>query len=262
MENTGVLLGRQETDYVAGTIPYEIRNEEGNWQPFLPLGEWQQKNGKDLMACVTFSLLNAIETQEFFLTGQRVNYSDRWIAKMSGTTPEGNYLYKVADTVRKFGLVLEEDYPADSFEWNVYYQNIPEPKLTELKVKGAEWLKNHTLQYEWLDVTASELLKHLKQCPLQVVKPGHAIESFNLVEPSDVVEYFDSYSPFEKQMNRSIISDVLKPVLTIQNMNQFKTQNYKGELRVVLQASSMEEWKALCKVYGLNPDVITEVVDK
>lgn len=42
---------------------------------------------------------------------------------------------------------------------------------------------------------------------------------------------------------------------------QFKTQNYKGELRIVLQADSMETWEALCKVYGLDPKKIDEVIN-
>jgi hypothetical protein len=36
-------------------------------------------------------------------------------------------------------------------------------------------------------------------------------------------------------------------------MPQFKTQNYKGELRIVLQASTPAEWAALCAVYGIDP---------
>lgn len=36
-------------------------------------------------------------------------------------------------------------------------------------------------------------------------------------------------------------------------MSQFKTQNYKGELRIVLQASTPEQWAALCAVYGIDP---------
>jgi len=43
-------------------------------------------------------------------------------------------------------------------------------------------------------------------------------------------------------------------------MSQFKTQNYKGELRIVLQASNETEWLALCKVYGANPSEIDEEI--
>lgn len=43
-------------------------------------------------------------------------------------------------------------------------------------------------------------------------------------------------------------------------MNQFKTQNYKGELRIVLQASSIPEWDSLCKIYGVDPTHFDETV--
>jgi hypothetical protein len=45
-----------------------------------------------------------------------------------------------------------------------------------------------------------------------------------------------------------------------QTMSQFKTQNYHGELRIVLAASIPEEWKALCAVYGVDPNKIDETV--
>src|SRR5688572_10162418 len=110
-QNHGVRPGKRPTDFVAGTLPFEERNPSGNWRQFLPPGEWQRVNSVDLMACVTFSLLNAIETQELQQTRSQINYSDRWIAMMSETTPDGNWLYKVADTVRKYGLVREESWP-------------------------------------------------------------------------------------------------------------------------------------------------------
>jgi hypothetical protein len=109
--NDGALLGRRDTDFVAGTLPYEERNPAGDWEPYAPPGERQSSYKGDSMSCVSFSAINSIETQEKFLTGNQPNYSDRWTAKRSGTTRQGNYLWKVADTIRKEGLVLQEDYP-------------------------------------------------------------------------------------------------------------------------------------------------------
>ncbi len=45
------------------------------------------------------------------------------------------------------------------------------------------------------------------------------------------------------------------------NMGQFKTQNYKGELRIVLQASDIDNWKELCQVYGIDPSQIDEIIN-
>lgn len=259
--NYGVIEGKRDTDFVAGTIPYKELNPTGNWKNYLPPGEWQHSNFADSMACVSFSLLNAIETQEKFLTGKQTNYSDRWLALMSETTPEGNYLYKVADTVRKYGLVKEESWPTPAnFTWESYYAKPSAKKQAELLAEGKKWLETHTFAYEWIGTTLEEIQKNLKHTPLQVVIPGHAIEGFN--EVGDTTHYFDSYTPFEKTTWRGNLASILKPVLTVKGtMNQFKTQNYKGELRVVLQASSPTEWEALCKIYGLDPKNVQEVVN-
>lgn len=210
----GVIPHRRPRDFVAGTLPYVIRLLSGLWKPYLPPGEWQYSHFVDTMACVTFSLLNCLETQELFLTGKQINYSDRWIAMMSGTTMAGNYLAVVADTVRKYGLVKEESWPAPAnYTWDGYYA-IPSPqKMAALKAEGQEWLKTHQLDYEWLGTDLATILKELKMCPLQIVKPGHAIEGF--YEEGEVMHYFDSYSPFEKQIPRNGLTDVMKPLLTM-----------------------------------------------
>src|SRR4051812_22652704 len=114
--NHGLLeIGRRPRDFVGADLPFEVRLPSGNWQAYLPVGELQREIAGlpivETMACVSFSLTNAIETQEKFLTGKEVNYSDRWLATMSGTTIHGNSLQIVADTVRKYGLVKESSWP-------------------------------------------------------------------------------------------------------------------------------------------------------
>lgn len=44
------------------------------------------------------------------------------------------------------------------------------------------------------------------------------------------------------------------------SMGQFKTQKKGNELRIVLQADTIENWKELCKVYGVDPGHIDETV--
>jgi hypothetical protein len=231
IKNDGVILGRRPTDFVAGTLPFVERKPNGNWKPYCPYGENQWSNKADSMACATFSALNCLETQEFYFTGVQKNYSDRWIAKMSGTTHEGNYLYKVVDAVREFGLVLESDYPTPaSFTFDEYYADIPEPLLSELKAKGKEWLKTHEVAYEWLTVNDWNLDHHLKHAPIQVVIPGHAVEGVN--SPNDTMDYFDSYEPYNKNVPVSSLSDALKIVLTIKG-DPMKLINDNGTIFLV-----------------------------
>lgn len=204
VKNKGVLLGDAPDTYragrVGGALPFVETILSGNWEPWLPPGEWQKSDNGDSMSCVTFGEENGVETQELQQTGQQVNYSDRWIAKMSNTTREGNYLYKVADAIRKYGLVLESSYPAPvTYTWEEYHADIPEPLLSRLLAEGQAWLKKWDVKYESVDTSRDSLLRHIKHAPLVVVLPGHLV--LNWYTTKDVIYYFDSYAPWKKTTN-------------------------------------------------------------
>ena len=195
MTNFGVIEGKRATDWVGGTIPYEIRNPSGDWSPYLPPGEWQKNHLFDTFACVTFSALNSLETQYRFLTGTHREFADRFTAKMSDTIPNvGNTLWKVGDSVRGDGLLDEIDWSAPlNYDEATYYSPIPQDK----KDKAKEFLKEWSVVYEWVDTDKVSLIRHLKHSPLQVVIPGHAILNFFTTE--QIIKYFDSYEPFIKE---------------------------------------------------------------
>lgn len=239
--NHGVILGQRPEDWVAGSISgltYEVINPSGDWRPYLPTKEIQFGR-EDSMACVSFSLINAIEIQEKFLTGKETNYSDRFLAKRSGTTQFGNYLYKVADVVRKEGIVKETSYPTlPNYTFAEYYAEIKEPLLTDLLIEGKQWLERFTFNYEFIPLDKAELLKHIKQAPLQVVIPGHAVVGF-LCE-QDIINYFDTYSPHEKTTPYSMVQAVLKPVLKLKNMTNVKLIKNGSEFAYYVPATSEE----------------------
>src|SRR3990167_4196463 len=214
MKNLGVLLGKRDTDYTEGLIggiQFEERLPSADWKPYLPTGE-KQKDPLETMACVSFSALNSIETQIKFLTGLEPNYSDRFLARMSNTTPQGNYQYLVADSIRKNGLVNQEDWPCPmTWDWNTYYSQIPQ----EIQDKGKRWLDFYDVQYEWLpSIEKTYLIEQLKHAPLQIVinNGTHAVELYNV---ADVHKYFDSYDPYLKQTNE--VRFPLKIILTPKN---------------------------------------------
>lgn len=214
--NDGAILGKRDSDYVGSVLPYNVRLVDGNWTKYTSDGEQQYSNAADSMACVTFSHLNILETQEKQQTGYAPNYSDRWIAKMSGTTREGNYLWKVADTVRQFGLVWEKDYPAPAGPWTFdeWMADIPASKIGELKILGEVWKRWWTISYEWVDLTndpVNNILKALRQCPVQMVFPNHAVEA--IYKPADIVTYFDTYQPWIKGKPLSQFTAALKIIL-------------------------------------------------
>ena len=247
-QNSGVILGKRPEDYVGGTIPYEVRNPSGNWDASLPSGEWQRFNFFDSMACVTFSALNIIETQLRYLQGRTPNFSDRFIAKMSGTTPRGNHLWKVADTIRLEGLVEEQDWPTPpTFDWNTYYAEIPQ----EIKQKA----QKYRIQYEWLNsVDKSYLLNQLKHAPIQIVVNNgtHAVELYN---ESDVHHYFDSYEPWRK--TTSEMSWPLKIVVTLQIMQFQKLNDGAKKVFAVYQGKRfwVLDWDSLEALNGTNVSI-------
>lgn len=228
--NRGVILGSREGDWIAGGISGITYKEElpsGDWTPYLPLEEWQWHTiGFDTMACVTFSALNVLETLYFFKTGIRRNFSDRFTAVMSGTMKTGNYLWKVGDSIRKDGLVDEADYPMiDNPTWDTYYVTPP----IEVINKAKEFLKDWEVHYEVIDFTRESLLKHIKQAPIQVVIPGHAV--MNFLTTDQIYKYFDSYAPFQKDRPEGFIfaqKYVLLPLTNTFMYTLFK--NTQGEV--------------------------------
>lgn len=231
----GVKEGKRPEDYVAGEfsfVGFEDRNPSGDWTSYLPTKEFQ-KGREDSMSCVSFSAINSIEMQEKFLTGIENNYSDRWLAVMSETTQDGNYLYKVADTIRKYGLVKESSFPAPANFTFAAYHAKPEPSLQkELEAEGQEWLKKWDLKYEWIPVSKELLVKNIKQAPLQITKPGHAIVDFICLE--DIVKYFDTYNPFIKDLAYANVTASLKILLTPKEMAKKFIVNDGGKIGVAV----------------------------
>jgi hypothetical protein len=235
--NYGLLDGRRQDDYLGGTLPYEVRNPSGDWTEWLPPGEWQANNHVDTMACVTFSALNVIETQYEYLTGVERNFSDRFTAKMSGTTTEGNYLFRVTDSIRRDGLVDEATWPAPSdFSWDVYYQTPPIAVIDDAR----SFLKMWDVKYEWIDVTKESLLHHLKHAPIQVTVPGHAIMHF--WREADVQWYYDSYMPWKKQRVEPFAS-AMKIVLSRKAMTESEVKKqYKLAFYRLPDAGELAYW--------------------
>lgn len=199
IKNYGVIMGQEyNTTYVGGTIPYEVRNESGDWTPYLVKGEIQYSPKDDWMDCVSRSLTNTVEIQEKHQTGQEVDYSERRLAKMSGTTRQGNLLDKVAETARTTGLVLESSYPDTDGDWSEQYAEIVEPLRSKLDEEGGDWLNKWDIKYEVIPYDRKSLRYHLKHAPLQVVVPGHAIVGIN--SNGDVDKIFDSYVPYVKNV--------------------------------------------------------------
>lgn len=143
----------------------EILRPDRNYKPFLPRVEYQNNGGFDRMDCVTRSAWDVIETLAKVKFDINMNFSDRFTAKMSGTTREGNNFYDVAESIRtRHGGVNEDVYPDTNVSFEVYYQEIAD----EVVRLGKELFPRWEIKYEavWDDV--DHLWEALQYGPLQV----------------------------------------------------------------------------------------------
>ena len=248
--NSGVLVRPPEpSDFIVGAeneIAAAARLETGDWRPFLGTDEQQISLYFDTMACVTFSATNCVEAQVNWMVANglipeatlnelkemgyfdekgKFNCSDRFTAKMSGTTRRGNYLTAVWDSIRNDGLLPEKDwaYPREQrtpvFDWDDYYKEIPQ----ELKDKAKKLSKTggiFDIAYQWLvpgdGANQTNFSKWLKAAPIQLATAvcppwntsevvqgcslavGHATMMFSAKDAWYDIE--DHYKPFQKRL--------------------------------------------------------------
>lgn len=251
--NTGFFAEKRSTDYIFGgvtPVPFEERNQPGDWTQFLPAEERQSGRFVDSMACVTFSAMNSLETQMRWMIQNRLipdvsmawlrankyldqndmpNFSDRFTARMSGTTPNGNSIQRVWDSIRKDGVAPEESWPNDleEFDWNHYYS----APTDEVKVLAKEFLTHFKVTYEFIN-DEPLIKKGLQHAPLQIataVCPGwggdrtisacslpvsHATLIYRITDRGNYAD-FDHYDPFHKELAKDyVIPFICKGVLS------------------------------------------------
>ncbi len=280
----------KETDYVAGEasgIEFEDILADTNWTEYLPDDERQKINGVETMSCVSFSAVNSVETQANYLLAHnkfsdeartffinngyivngKFNFSDKFIAILSGTTREGNYLTKVADTIRKCGLIPESMLPFGNPSSFDEYHN-PAQVTEEMKALGLESLKHFTLQYEWvktmapgretIDETHSRIYVQMRQAPFQVAKNGHATE-FYLAVFKDKFGEFDTYNPFRKNVPWiTSIPTIMKLVFTAKS--EYSEQEKADARRLALAFRKANKTEYLVR-YHANGEAYEIMLD-
>ncbi len=143
MQNFGIKLEqeRRNKDWLFGGIsgvPLVVLQTNRQWGSFLPDYEPQINKDGDTQWCVTFSALNCLETLLKRKYDIDRNFSDRYTALMSGTIRGvGNYLYKVADSIRNDGVVDEVHAPylANMSLDDAYMPIAPDVKMEGIKTK-------------------------------------------------------------------------------------------------------------------------------
>jgi hypothetical protein len=290
-----------DTHKVFGTdtgIARNISNSTLDWQQYYSKGEWQLGLYFDSMACVSFSANKVVEaimnyqiakgimSQESFawlsdngyLTHGLVNLSDRFLAKVSGTTRQGNSGDKVANALRHSGAVPEAVWPfpreqrTPVFDWNDFYSEIPQ-KVINL---GLEFVKRFNIQYEFVNTSGNKDMKEsLVYAPLQAYvhaweKPVNGIyqrsalginHSISVFKPEWFIrDHYEDYEPdFDKQLApdflfhpQGVLYNVTDNKLTYSGMAKVLKDKRSSAVGVIKLAKNPAELVGLAKEVGIN----------
>lgn len=244
-----------------GCLP--VRNLKGDWSDYLPNPEWQvslnDKPGDppvpvDSYACVSFSAIHCIETQIKFLIGQALDYSERALAELSGTTKQGNYIANVYDAIAKNGAILDSQWPTiQKFDWPTFYAQIPSIVIASGKGFLKQW------ELEFYSVGPEFISQALKSAPLHTLIPlsaGHAVEMINSKK------YFDSYAPWVKDITQ------VKSYYLIYLKEKSMTLGFQkeGDPTVYVQTGNklvpLADWPAFVNLGGDATSIITLTPDQ
>lgn len=242
--NEAPLIG---VDYQAGVLDKKILMPSGQWDQVLPSVEYQKsyKTGFDSYGCVTFSCLNVLETLHKFV-GIDKNFSDNFIAKMSGTIPgRGNSLRNVVECVRK-GVVDESVYPFhDTME--TFYQEIPQDVRDKQYTVpfGWEWGMGGDNLHNWHNDRKQVFVDLLKYSPVQITvyaygkqvdgiyqpvmnaEPNHAIELYGY-QLGKYWKVNDHYNHDKKKLHWEYVMS--SPLIMALDTPVNLMKKYKGKL--------------------------------
>ncbi len=152
MKNYGFIPDKIEADhYVLGAenLPLEVLQPDGNWLPFIPTFEPQFRNF-ETYNCTAFNTLKCIQALLKRKYGIDVNYSDRWVGFLAGTTSKGNSPHVVAETIRKIGLVPEFRLPFEDVSTIEEYYSLKGADEESLTIISEAWLKAWDFKHEWV----------------------------------------------------------------------------------------------------------------
>jgi hypothetical protein len=142
------------------SIPQDIRDQ------YLPTGEAQATNLTDTYGCATRSPINKLAPdftygyknnlfspsnlkflEQYIGTDGKVDFSDRFIEILSGTTKAGNSLKAPLQAIRDYGLIPKTMFPLDkSLSFEEYYDR---SKITQqMRDLGQEFSRRFTINYE------------------------------------------------------------------------------------------------------------------
>lgn len=196
--------------------------------PLLPSGDWRpvlfdgifshQAPNYETQSCVSHGTLNALELLYKKQYDRTYDFSDRFLAKMSGTDPNaGNSPKTVAHTFYKQFAAFESEWATSQAKTtDEFYADIPLNLITLSTGRGAEW----NVGYEYVGTSKATLKEALKYSPIGISVPGWHLKDGVYYRPpgatdnhwvcllhiDDKGQYhiLDSYDPFTKILSPDI----------------------------------------------------------
>lgn len=253
---------QSEEDWLLGKADFgkQVLVPDGDWTPYWPSNE-KQKNGFESLCCTNFSSTSDIEIMMtrmlikneisksnvewlkengYFDKNDRINFSDRFDAIISGTNPNsGNSLKSPAEAKRKMGLIPESMLPWIDNKNKYFDKNSVTQEMYKL---GQEFLRRFQINYE--KVYRENFAEGLKYSPLAGalfawngrdergvyyrVNEGinHAIV---IIRPPHLWKIGDSYDPFHKLLDDDYIflNYAYRYIITEHQVDEHKPNNNK-----------------------------------
>lgn len=170
MNRYGLIFDVPSPDhYVLGSspLPFTVLQPDGDWQNYLPVREFQSRDGIETYACVVYTLLNCLEILIKRKYGEERNYSERFLATVAETGKnQGSSPQVVCEFLRKLGCPPEKVYPFDEAikTTDEYFQELY-PALYTLALEFTnEWDFGH----EFVPIDAESITKALQTSPLMI----------------------------------------------------------------------------------------------
>ena len=134
----------------ANALPLEVIQPDGDWRKYLPPEEKQARAFYDTYACTVYGTLTPIEILERKLFGEQSEYAERFVYIGTKTRPPGNNPHKIAEWIRKNGLIPEDRLPFTDLQQNLSEYASPNPLTADYTKEGKKWLTQKSFSHEWV----------------------------------------------------------------------------------------------------------------
>jgi hypothetical protein len=185
-----IVLEGDKAHFVLGSsaLPKVVLRADRDWKPLAPTFEPQLKQF-ETYNCTAFATIKCVQMYMRALGLTVENYSDRWVGIIAGTLPPGNDPHKVAEAIRKHGLIPEAMLPFSEALSNVEeYYSFKGADEKACRKAGQDWLIKFGFGHEWVfqggKDKQAKMLEALQYSPLGVSVYAWEKQNGLFVKPS------------------------------------------------------------------------------